>query len=116
LMKSIATGIAANIVSIIPGILLAKIGGAVAKLFPGVGTAGGMLIDASVNYAIMVVMGIVYLKALTYVFERKGPLTEQSLRTASKEATSDKGFIRETFDEAKKSYKPRPDGDAPSSS
>jgi uncharacterized protein (DUF697 family) len=112
LMKSIATGIAANIVSIIPGILLAKIGGAVAKLFPGVGTAGGMLIDASVNYAIMIVMGIVYLKALTYVFESKQPLTEQNLRTASKEAASDKGFVRDTYDEAKKSYKPKPDGDA----
>jgi uncharacterized protein (DUF697 family) len=113
--KSIATGIASNIVSIIPGIVLAKIGGALAKLFPGIGTVGGMAIDASVNYALMLVMGIIYLKALTLLIKGKKPVSEQSLRAAAKEATKDKQFVKDSFNEAKSSYKPgdeKPKGDA----
>jgi len=107
IMKSIATGIATNLISIIPGIALAKVAGALAKMIPGIGSIGGMAIDASVNYALTLVMGIIYLKALTMLYESNEPITEESIRQAAKEAAKDKDFIRESFNEAKQQYKPK---------
>lgn len=104
-LKSIATGIGTNLITIIPGLAIAKLGGFISKFIPGVGTAVGMAVDASVNYAIVYVMGVVYLKAITAILKNKTPLTEESLHDATKTTLQDKEFVRNVYSTAKEQHK-----------
>jgi uncharacterized protein (DUF697 family) len=108
LMKSIGIGVLTNVAAIMPGMLLGKIAAQVAKSVPGLGTVGGIAIDAATNYAITLVMGTIYVVALTKLFTRGEPITEDNLRHAMKEASADKDFVKEAFTAAKSDYKPEP--------
>lgn len=108
IMKSIATGIGTNVASIMPAMLIGKVSAQVAKAIPGLGWLGGMAIDSATNYAITLVMGIIYVVALTKLFARGEPITEESLKRAAKEAAADKAFVKEAFKSAKNEYKDPP--------
>ncbi len=112
LMKSIATAIGTNVISIMPGMLIGKIAAQAAKSLPIFGSAAGMVIDAATNYALVLVMGIIYVVALTKLFARGQDVTEENLKAAAKETSKDKGFIKQVFKAAKEEYKnspPKPD-------
>jgi uncharacterized protein (DUF697 family) len=105
-MKSIATGIGTNLLAIMPGMVLGKFAAQLAKAVPGLGSVGGMAIDSATNYAIILVMGTIYVVALTKLFSKGEPITEESLKRATKEASADKSFVKGAFQAAKSEYKP----------
>ena len=58
-LKSIASGVIANVVSIVPGLAIAVGAGSIFKLFPGIGTGGGIVIGIMANVALMYVAGMI---------------------------------------------------------
>ncbi len=102
--KSIAGAIATNVLSFLPGLVFTKIGDGLLKA-TGFGTAAGMILDAATDYAVVLVMGIIYFKALTILLSKKEPLTNENLHKAVEEAGQDKHFIKDTFHNSKKQYK-----------
>lgn len=100
-LKTIASGVATNLVS-----YAAMIGvGSILKGIPVLGpVAGGFILSASL-YAITIVSGWVYLKALCILAEKDGTdLDLNKLGDAVKEVMSD-SHIKELLKEAKKDYK-----------
>ena len=104
IMKSIAIGIGTNLLSFIPGIAVAKACGFFAKFIPGIGTATGMVVDGATNYAIVMVMGLIYLNIVKYLLQYKRDLTEDELKNATKNILKDKESIRETYKKAKEEF------------
>lgn len=104
-LKSLATGIGTNLISIIPGLVFTRVGASIIKFVPGMGTAAGMAIGASVSYATVYVMGVIYLKSITLILKNKEPLTEESLRCATDEALEDKELVRGAYKAAKDEHK-----------
>src|ERR1700682_1279323 len=82
-LKSIASGIFGNLATIIPGVILARVGGSLLKLIPGAGTVGGIAVAAVTNVAILYVAGRVYLKSLEVLLHSGKPLTEENLKQAA---------------------------------
>lgn len=104
-MKSIATGVATNVAAVMPGMLIGKLAAQIAKAFPGPGTVAGIAINSATNYALTLVMGTIYVVALTKLFSRGEPITEENLKRATKETATDKSFVKDTFAAAKSQYK-----------
>jgi len=100
-LRSIASGVIANVASVIPGAVVAKVAGSLLKLIPGLGTVGGIAIDVMANVAIMYVMGKVYVKSLCVLAKKGDPLTEDNLRHASREVSKDKEFVKAAYVEGK---------------
>jgi uncharacterized protein (DUF697 family) len=105
LAKSIATAIGTNILRIIPGLAIAEVAENLAKAFPIFGSATGMIAGAATDYALVLVTGVMYCKALAILLSKKEPLTDENLHKAAEEAGKDKDFIKDVFHEAKKQYK-----------
>jgi uncharacterized protein (DUF697 family) len=104
-LKSIASGVLANIAAVLPGALIARVAGSFVKLIPGLGTIGGMAISAATNVAIMYVMGKVYIKSLEILVLKGSALTEDNLKKAAAEAAKDKNFVAEAYAEGKEAAK-----------
>jgi len=101
-LKSIASGVIANVVSTIPGIALAVGAGVILKIFPGIGTVGGMAVQAAANVALMYVAGKVYLKSLELLIHSGKPLTEENIKMAAQQTSKDKAFVKSAYAEGKK--------------
>jgi len=100
-LKSIASGVLANLASVIPGIAIAGVAGALLKLIPGIGTAGGLAITAVTFGAITYVMGAVYLKSLEVLVNSGKPLTEENIKQAAEQTSRDKAFVKNAYAEGK---------------
>lgn len=103
-LKSIATAIATNVISIIPGVAFTSVGGSVLKAFPGFGTIGGMAITSTTYYALSTVMGWIYLKGITTLVSSNKTINDENIKTATKKASQDKDFVRSIFNKAKSNY------------
>lgn len=101
-LKSIASGIIANLASVIPGVIVAIAAGSLLKFFPGIGTAGGIAVAAVANVAVMYVAGKVYLKSLEVLIRSKKPLTEENIKQAAVQTSKDKAFVKSAYAEGKK--------------
>lgn len=101
-LKSIASGIIANLAAVIPGVIVAMAAGSLLKFIPGIGTVGGMAVAAVANVAVMYVAGKVYLKSLEVMVRSGKPLTEENLRKATAETAKDKAFVAAAYAEGKK--------------
>lgn len=101
LLKSIASGVIANLASFIPGIALAVGAETLLKFIPGIGTAGGMVIGAAANVAVMYVAGVVYLKSLEVLIHSNKPLTEENIKMAVEQTSKDKAFVKSAYAEGK---------------
>lgn len=102
ILKSIGAGVATNLTSYVAVSGLAS----AMKFIPGIGTVGGALIMSASLYAVTLVSGWVYLKALCIMAQRKGDgITASDLKTAVDEVLSNKKVIKEVFTAAKKDYK-----------
>lgn len=101
-MKSIGAGVATNLTSYIA---MSGVASAL-KFIPGVGTiTGGVIMSASL-YAMTLVSGWVYLKALCIMAKRDGmTLSTSDLKVAVDQVLSDKTVIKRMFNLAKKEYK-----------
>lgn len=100
-LKSIASGVFANVVSVIPAIAISGVAGSLLKLIPGIGTVGGLAITAVSFGAITYVMGAVYLKSLEVLVNSGKPLTEENLRQAAEQTSRDKAFVKNAYAEGK---------------
>lgn len=100
-LKSIASGICANLVSAVPAAVLGALAGSVLKFIPGIGTIGGIAVEAAANIAMLYVAGKVYLKSLQVLLRRNQPLTEENMKEAAREVTKDKAFVKAVYAEGK---------------
>jgi uncharacterized protein (DUF697 family) len=100
-LKSIASGVLANLAAVIPGIAIAEVAGALLKLIPGIGTAGGIAITVGSSVALTYVMGKVYLKSLEVLINSGKPLTEENIKQAAEQTSRDKAFVRNAYAEGK---------------
>jgi len=101
-LKSIASGIIANLASVIPGVMVAIGAGSLLKIFPGIGTAGGIAVAAVANVVVMYVAGKVYLKSLEMLIRSRRPLTEENIKQAAAETSKDKAFVKSAYAEGRK--------------
>jgi uncharacterized protein (DUF697 family) len=106
-LKSIASGVLANVVSMIPAVALGKAVGFVVKLFPGIGTAAGATMDCVANVAITYTMGVVYLKSLEQLVNSGRPLTGENLRAATDVVSRDKSVVESSYEKGKEVAKNR---------
>ena len=100
-MKSIASGVIANIVSLLPAAALGLAAEGILKYIPGIGTIGGIAIGAVVNVGVMYAAGKVYLKALEKLLNSGAPLTEDNISEAAKNAAKEKSFVSDSYKEGK---------------
>jgi uncharacterized protein (DUF697 family) len=101
ILKSIASGIIANVTSAIPTAAIAVGAGSLLKLVPGIGTVGGMLVGAAANVAVMYVAGRVYLKSLEKLIHSGRPLTEENVKATAQEIAKDKAFVKAAYAEGR---------------
>jgi len=104
LVKSIATGLATNLASYFGASLIV---GTAVKLFPGIGTAAGIAIQGATIYGVTVAAGIVYMKALAVVLNKRtsGDIDVGELKSTIDALIRDRENIKTIVEGAKESYK-----------
>ncbi len=101
-LKSIGAGVATNLTSYIA---MSGVASAL-KFIPFVGTVGGALILSASLYAVTLVSGWVYLKALCLMAQRDGRnITAGDFKKAVDEVLANKGLIKRLITSAKEEYK-----------
>lgn len=101
-LKSIGAGVATNLTSYIA---MSGVGSAM-KLIPGIGSVGVALIVSDSLYAVTLVSGWVYLKALCLMAQRNdGTINANDFKQAIDQVLSDKVLIKRLINAAKKEYK-----------
>ena len=101
-MKSIASGVATNLVGYVA---MSGVASAL-KFIPGIGTVGGAILLSASLYALTLTSGYVYLRALKYLAETKGnTFNVDDIGKAVKIVLLDKKAISDFFKESKNSYK-----------
>jgi uncharacterized protein (DUF697 family) len=101
ILKSIASGVIANLASVIPGVAIAIGAETLLKFIPGIGTAGGIAVGVAANIAVMYVAGVVYLKSLEVLIHSNKPLTEENIKMATEQTSKDKAFVKKAYTEGK---------------
>lgn len=100
-MKTIAGGVATNLSAYAVGLGI----GSLLKFIPGIGTIGGIALIASIQYALTVTSGYVYMKALILLAQVDGKnIRESDLSSATERVFKDKS-TQDFFNTAKNSYK-----------
>lgn len=102
ILKSVGAGVATNLTSYVAvsGVASAM------KFIPGIGSVGGALILSASLYAVTLVSGWVYLKALCLMVKRDGSsINANDLKNAVNEVLSNKKVIKDMITLAKKDYK-----------
>lgn len=101
-LKSIGAGVATNLTSYIA---MSGVASAM-KFIPGIGSIGGAVIMSASLYAVTLVSGWVYLKALCMMAQRSGKsITAEDMKKAVDMVLADKGLIKRLITAAKKEYK-----------
>lgn len=101
-LKSIGAGVATNLTSYVT---LSGVASAM-KFIPGIGSIGGALILSASLYAVTLVSGWVYMKALCLMAQRNGAsMSADDFKKAIDEVLSNKEVIKRMFNVAKKEYK-----------
>lgn len=102
ILKSIGAGVATNLTSYIA---MSGVASAM-KFIPGIGSIGGALILSASLYAVTLVSGWVYLKALCIMAQRNGAfINVNDFKEAIDQVLSDKSLIKRLITAAKKEYK-----------
>lgn len=105
ILKSIATAVGTNVISVIPGMALGSLAGSVMKALPGIGTLGGMAVSGTTYYALSTVMGWIYLKGIITLVSSNETINEENLKAATKQVSKDKDFVKGIYESAKSEYK-----------
>jgi uncharacterized protein (DUF697 family) len=99
-VKSLATGIATNLLSNLP--ILAV--GVALKCVPFIGSLAGGAIMAGSLYAVTVAAGIVYMKALAALINHQSELTEVNLQAVVNSLVNDKEAMKQIVKDANREY------------
>ena len=100
-LRSIASAVVANVLAVLPAAALAVGIETIFKLFPGIGTAGGIATGIVANVALMYVSGMIYLKSLEALVNNGEPLTEENIRKATQEIAKNSTFVKEAYQHGK---------------
>lgn len=100
-LQSIASAVFANVLAALPAAALAVGVETIFKLFPGIGTAGGIATGVVANVAIMYVSGMIYLKSLEKLVHSGRPFTEDDIRQTAEEISKDNSFVKTTYQHGK---------------
>lgn len=106
-LKSIASGVFANLVSVIPSIAVILGLETALKFIPGFGTLSGMAFGAVGNIAVTYVAGKVYVKSLEVLIHSGKPITEENIKMATEQTSKDKAFVKKAYTEGKEVAKNR---------
>lgn len=104
-LKSVASGIVANVAATIPAIGLGALAGSFLKAVPGIGTLGGIALAAGANLVIVFVAGRVYLKTLEVLVNNGKPLDEANIKREAEKIAKDKEFVKTAYAEGKEATK-----------
>lgn len=100
-LRSIASGVIANIVSTLPALALGLAAEGLLKFIPGIGTIGGMAVGAAVNVGVMYAAGKVYIQALEKLINSNKSLTEDGVAETAKTIAKEKSFVEGAYKEGK---------------
>ena len=75
------------------------------KIFPGIGTVGGIVIDATVNYITTSMMGLVYNIVIEDLATKGKEITEDAVKEGIKQEFKDKEKIKKMYKQAKEEAK-----------
>lgn len=100
-LQSIASALFANVLAALPAAVLAVGVETIFKLFPGIGTAGGIATGVIANVAIMYVSGMIYLKSLEKLVHSGKSFTEDDIRETAEEISKDNRFVKEAYQHGK---------------
>lgn len=100
-LKSIASGVLANVLSTVPSLAIAAGAGSILKVFPGIGTGGGIMLGLMANIAIMYVAGMIYIKSLKTLAKSGKVITEENIKQVTRNISKDKEFIKNTYEKGK---------------
>ena len=100
-LKSIASAVITNVLSVLPTLGIAAGAGSILKAFPGIGTTSGIMIGFIANVCIMYVAGMIYVKSLTTLANSGKALTEENIKQATRQVSKDKKFIRSRYEKGK---------------
>lgn len=106
-LKSVASGVIANVVSFMPGPALAVGAQVVLKLFPGVGTGTGMMIGAMGIIVVMYIASTVYLNVLKRISKTAKEATEENIRAMAEQVPKDRDILDSAYREGKQIAKDR---------
>ena len=96
-LKSLSTGVVANLLSTVPALGVVVAGSTLVKFVPGFGSITGGVIAAAAYYAAIISAAVIYINALTILYGKKLALTDESLRLAAAEAGRDKAAYQANF-------------------
>lgn len=101
-LKSIGAGVATNLTSYVT---LSGVASAM-KFIPGIGSIGGAVLLSASLYAVTMVSGWVYLKALCTMAQRNSTnISSDDFKRAINQILSNKNLIKSLFNMAKKEYR-----------
>ena len=109
ILKSISSALLTNLVTGLSGVLVLDAAATALSLLPGVGSVSAAALLGAVNYGLVYVSGLVYIKMLTNLFHAKADIETMSEAEICAKAAStfaqNKREFQGAFDEAKKSAK-----------
>jgi uncharacterized protein (DUF697 family) len=100
-VQSIASAVFANVLAVLQAAALAVGIETIFKLFPGIGTAGGIATGVVANVALMYVSGMIYLKSLETLVNSGKPLTAENIKTATHQICKDTSFVKDAYQHGK---------------
>ncbi len=97
-LKSIASALLTNLLTGLGGIIVLEAAATVISLIPGIGSVGAAILLAAVDYGLVYVAGLVYVKMLTNLFQAKKDINQMTAEEVSE-------ILNHTFDAGKQEYK-----------
>lgn len=106
-LKSLASALLSNLVTGLGGAAAIEVSAAALSLVPGIGIFSASVLLSAVNYALVYVAGLVYIRMLTNLFHANADISamseDQIKVTASNIFEQNKKEFKNAFDEARKS-------------
>ena len=108
-LKSLASGLLTNLVAGLGGVVVADAAATALSLLPGLGSISASVLLAAVNYGLVYVSGLVYMKMLTGIFQAKADISKMTeseiYDNAVRTFAQNKQEFQDAFNKAKKSAK-----------
>ena len=104
IIKSLGAGVATNLAGGAAAFLVA---GSAAKFLPGLGSIAGAALMGATIYGLTIASGIVYMKAVSKLLEKKNvnEINEADLKSATASEMADKDALKELIKSLRKGYK-----------
>lgn len=109
ILKSLASALLTNLVAQLGGVVLIEVTATAISLIPGIGNVSASILLGAVNYGIVYVSGLVYIKMLTGLFSAQkdiNSMTEEDFKASATETfNQNKEEFQKAFHAARESAK-----------